>query len=116
MGRPSAPHGLKGGPGFAKIVEDTSDAEDDRLNSVNGGKTNESEKLKECNINMTARQIIDSCKGWLFFFFTVQFLCLLLTEKIPYLTLFDGHVFINDGNLTRRSRWISGLTSLQHFV
>lgn len=63
MGRPSAPHGLKGGPGFAKIVEDASDPEEDRLNSANGGKANESEKLKECNINMSARQILDSCKG-----------------------------------------------------
>ena len=71
MGRPSGPPrgiaaGLKGGPGgFAKMVEDTSDAEDDRLNNENG-RPSESDKLKECNIQMTARQVLDSCKGNLF--------------------------------------------------
>lgn len=60
MGRPSAPRGGRTsrmkGPGFSKMVEDASDTEDDRIAASAG-------ELKEANISMTAREIIDSCRG-----------------------------------------------------
>ena len=59
MGRPSAPRGrvgTKGGQGISKIVEDASDTEDERLAADSG-------ELKEANIKMTAREVLESCRG-----------------------------------------------------
>lgn len=55
MGRPGRAGGLKG-PGFKKMMQDATETEDDRIASDSG-------ELREANIKMNAREVLDSCRG-----------------------------------------------------
>ena len=51
---------LLAGRSYSKIMEDASDTEEEKFQYSD---SNSSGQLKEANINMSAREVLDSCRG-----------------------------------------------------
>lgn len=62
--------GCSGGKGYAKMVEDASDTEEERFTGESGT-IGVAEKLLEPNIQMTAREVLDTCRGWSLFLLSI---------------------------------------------
>ncbi len=81
MGRSGRAGGLKG-PGFKKMMQDAAETEDDRIASDSG-------ELREANIKMNAREVLDSCRGE---FINLYFAILSSCAGYNYLSLFIWNV------------------------
>jgi hypothetical protein len=51
------------GRGYSKIMEDASDTEEEKFQCNSSDSNSSSSQLKEANINMSAREVLDSCRG-----------------------------------------------------
>jgi hypothetical protein len=81
--------------------EDASDTEEEKFQSNSSDSNSSSNQLKEANINMSAREVLDSCRGK-----EKENARALITVNIHFLTF----------RSTFRGRRIPGFASFSHLI